>query len=146
MSFLRNLATAFFGKSIEVVDLKMAFHKEANNYGTHGVLIADHIDQKLENYPVRFAFIGASKPPAMTPRVVSHIWEEARAQGYLPQCIQHYGSAIEISAKDNEDALTNERLRQEAFSANKNIREMRIRAAEHESSSTQMVAKESAVR
>ena len=146
MSFLRNLATAFYGKSIEVVDLKMAFHKEANNYGTHGVLIADHIDQKLENYPVRFAFIGASKPPPMTPRVVSHIWEEARAQGYLPQCIEHYGSAIEISAKDNEDVLTNERLRQEALAANKNVREMRIRAAEYESKSAEVAEREAASR
>lgn len=97
MSVARSIARRIFGRSIEVIDLEIAFHKEANPYGSHGTLIATHVGQGLKNAPVRFVFIGMSEPPALTPRIAEYIWEEARAQGYMPSAIQTYGSVLETS-------------------------------------------------
>lgn len=99
MSILCTMARNIFGSSIEVIDLKIAFHKDANPFGTHGILKADHVDQKLKDHPVRFVFIGASKPPVLTPRILSYLWEEARAQGYQPQSLESYGTPINIISK-----------------------------------------------
>lgn len=95
MSFARNLVRRMFGQSIEVLGLEIAFHKQANMHGTHGVLIASHRDQKLENHPVRFVFVGLSEAPPMTPIIMNYIWEEARAQGYIPFKVMSYGHILE---------------------------------------------------
>jgi hypothetical protein len=94
MSVARAIARRLFGRSIEVLDLEIAFHKEANHYGTHGVIIASHKDHGLKNQPVRFVFIGMTEPPAMTPRIIEYVWEEARAQGFVPSAIQAYGHVL----------------------------------------------------
>lgn len=94
MSIARTIARRVFGKSIQVNDLKIAFHKEANLYGTHGLLTASHVDQGLKNVPVRFVFVGMSEPPAMTPVIVDYIWEEAKAQGYVPHALSAYGLVL----------------------------------------------------
>ena len=44
MSIARAIARRLFGRSIEVLDLEIAFHKQANHFGTHGVMIASHKD------------------------------------------------------------------------------------------------------
>lgn len=98
MSALRNAARRFFGKSIEIIDLEIKLHKEANLYGRHGTLIASHVEQKLQNYPVRFVFKGLSSPPALTPRILDFIWEEAKAQGYVPHRLENYGEVLLTSA------------------------------------------------
>lgn len=94
MTFFRNLAKQLFGTSFETIDLKIAFHKEANVYGTHGVLRASNIELGLENANVRFVFVGMSTPPPMTPRIFQYLWEEAKAQGFLPQELTKYGNVL----------------------------------------------------
>lgn len=94
----RQIARHFLGKSIEVVDLKIAFHKEANIYGEHGTLRVSHITQGLRDQDVRFAFIGVSTPPALTPLIFEYIWEEARAKGYIPSALTGYGSVLVTTA------------------------------------------------
>lgn len=113
MSYLRNVARTLFGRSIEVLDLKVAFHKEANLYGTHGHLIATHLEQRLKNAPVRFVFIGMSEPPAMTPRILEYIWEEARAQGYIPHTLASYGEVLATHAEATSDDIVSAERRQE---------------------------------
>ena len=112
MSVARAIARRLFGRSIEVLDLEIAFHKEANHYGTHGVIIASHKDHGLKNQSVRFVFIGMSEPPAMTPRIIEYIWEEARAQGFVPTAIQSYGSVLNTHAGLPSRALIRHQLRQ----------------------------------
>lgn len=97
MSFARNLVRRMFGQSIEVLGLEIAFHKKANLYGTHGILMASHRDQKLDNYQVRFCFVGLSEAPAMTPVIMNYIWEEAKAQGYIPHKLLSYGHVLETT-------------------------------------------------
>lgn len=94
MSVARAIARRLFGRSIEIIDLEIAFYKDANRYGTHGVIIASHKDLGLENQPVRFVFIGMSEPPPMTPRVIEYVWEEAKVQGFIPTSIKSYGSVL----------------------------------------------------
>jgi hypothetical protein len=97
MSIARNLARRLFGQSIEVIGLELVFHKKANLYGTHGIITASHRDQKLDNYPVRFCFVGLSEAPPMTPVIMNYIWEEAKAQGYTPFKLQSYGHVLETT-------------------------------------------------
>lgn len=96
MSFIRNLVRRAMGRSIEVLDLEIKFHKEANLYGRHGHLIASHKEQGLEGYPVRFVFVGVSRPPALTPRVMEYIWDEAKAQGYIPERLYSYDHILDV--------------------------------------------------
>lgn len=112
MSVARAIARRLFGRSIEVLDLEIAFHKEANHYGTHGMIIASHKDHGLKNQSVRFVFIGMSEPPAMTPRIIEYIWEEARAQGFVPTAIQSYGSVLNTHVGLPSRALIKHQLRQ----------------------------------
>lgn len=96
MSFTNTITTLInrmFGRSIKIIELK--FHKEANKHGTHGHLVASHIDQKLESVPVRFVFVGLTTPPPLTPKIMMYIWEEARTQGYIPKSLHSYGHVLE---------------------------------------------------
>lgn len=118
MSIARDLARLMFGRSIEIIDLKIAFYKDANLYGTHGHLTASHFDKGLKNCAVRFVFIGLSDPPAMTPRIAEYIWEEAKAQGYIPTAISSYGSVLETHSNLPPRALiSNERRSVEDFNS-----------------------------
>ncbi len=118
MSTARAIARRLFGRSIEVLDLEIAFHKQANHFGTHGVIIASHKDLKLDNQPVRFVFIGLTQPPAMTPRIIEYVWEEARAQGFIPFSIQSYGHVLATHTGLPPRALVSESRRdaEDAFS------------------------------
>lgn len=109
MSFIRNLARKYLGKSFEINDLVIAFHKEANLYGTHGHLRATHIDQNIKDAPVRFVFIGMTRPPELTPTILTYIWEEARAKGYVPHGIHSYGHAIDLKSAKMDDIISPER-------------------------------------
>lgn len=94
-----KLLRAMFGRSFEVMDLPVKFYKEANLYGTHGWLVVSHLTENLKNVPVRFVFVGQSTPPALTPRILEYIWEEAKAQGFLPHALESYGATL-IANKD----------------------------------------------
>ena len=121
MSIVRSIARHLFGKSWEVLDLEIAFHKQANPFGTHGVLLASHKDLKLDNQPVRFVFIGMTQPPAMTPRIIEYVWEEARAQGFIPYSIQSYGTVLSTHTGLPPRALVSESRRnsEDAFSVHR---------------------------
>jgi hypothetical protein len=105
MNIARQIARNLFGKSIEVVDLKIAFHKDANIYGEHGTLRASHVTQGLKDQDVRFVFIGTTEPPALTPRIFEYIWEEARAQGYVPTALSSYGNVLATATNIKPAAL-----------------------------------------
>lgn len=112
MSALRNILRSIRGKSFEIIDLKMAFHKDANLYGHHGHLRASHVAQNLKDAQVRFVFIGLSSPPPMTPRIMEYIWEEAKAQGYIPHELTTYGHVLEATTGMNLQQCVNLPLRE----------------------------------
>lgn len=90
----RQIARNIFGRSIEVVDLPIKFHKDANYYGTHGKLQGNSVEHNLKDAEIRFVFPGMSTPPALTPRIMEYIWEEARAAGFVPTKLINYGQVI----------------------------------------------------
>lgn len=101
----RAIARKVFGKSIEVVDLEIKFHKEANIYGQHGTLRASHVTQNIKDSDVRFVFVGLSVPPALTPLIFEYIWEEARAQGFVPTALTGYGQVLDTDKNVPTTAL-----------------------------------------
>jgi hypothetical protein len=107
----RQIARNLLGKSIEVVDLKIAFHKDANIYGEHGTLRASHVTQGLKDQDVRFVFIGTTEPPALTPRIFEYIWEEARAQGFIPTALTGYGKVLATATNIKPAQLISEERR-----------------------------------
>jgi hypothetical protein len=86
-----------FGKKPKPFDLELRFHKEANLYGEHGQIVVSHVRQGLVEKPVRFVFVGCTTPPKLDRIAFNYIWEEARAQGYVPHEIRSYGMSNEIN-------------------------------------------------
>lgn len=76
--------------------LEIRFHKEANRFGEHGTLVATHIRQGIDKQPIRFVFVGMARPPKLTLELHTYIWEEAKAQGYIPHDLQTYGKENEM--------------------------------------------------
>jgi hypothetical protein len=109
MNFITTLIRRLTGNSIKIIELK--FHKDANKHGTHGHLLASHIDHKLENHPVRFVFHGLTTPPPLTPKVMNYIWEEARAQGYIPKALHSYGHTLETATGFEPSELVSQERR-----------------------------------
>lgn len=73
-------------------DLEIKFHKEANHFGEHGQLKVTHVKQQLKGANIRFVFPGLAEAPALTRVMLDHIWEAARAQGYVPHELIAYGN------------------------------------------------------
>jgi hypothetical protein len=80
-------------KTKTVYDLSVAFHRKTAGMVSHGVIVVTNREFKLDNSPVRFAFVGCEHAPVMTPDVIYHIWTQAVNQGYLPHSIQSYKAA-----------------------------------------------------
>lgn len=97
MNIIHTALKAMFGKSWEVTDLQLAFHKEANLHGEHGLILASHRKYQIDGEAVRFVFVGLSSPPPMTPRILEYIWEEARAQGFIPHALITYGNVLKTN-------------------------------------------------
>lgn len=76
--------------------LEVRFHKEANLFGEHGTMVVTHVKQNLIEKPVRFVFVGLSTPPKLTLDLHTYLWEEARAQGYVPHELQTYGKEVNL--------------------------------------------------
>lgn len=76
--------------------LEVRFHKDANPFGEHGTIVASHVRQNLNNYPVRFVFLGMVKPPPLTLELHQWLYEEAKAQGYMPTEIRTYGTDNDV--------------------------------------------------
>lgn len=111
MSAIRSLLRTVFGKSWEICDLEIAFHKRANLYGEHGRILASHRAENIDGEPVRFVFVGLSSPPPMTPRILEYIWEEARAQGFTPHAMITYGAVLQTTPDLVPNDLVREALR-----------------------------------
>lgn len=80
----------FAAKEATVYDLQIVFHKEAADRVAHGIVIATSREHKLVKHPVRFAFVGISHAPVLTPDVIYHIWSEAERQGFVLESLQTY--------------------------------------------------------
>ena len=81
-----------FNRANPHTDLEIKFHKEANHFGEHGQLKVTHVKQQLKGDNVRFVFPGLAEAPALTRVMLDHIWESARAQGYVPHELVAYGN------------------------------------------------------
>lgn len=106
MSFVSKVYRKLFGVRKEKIELEIVFHKDANTYGSHGTIRASHKDYRLENACVRFAYVGTSVPPPLSPEVFEYLWEKARAAGFMPTELMTYGRVIEVSAVDSAKYLT----------------------------------------
>lgn len=89
-AFRRNL----FGSVAEVVDVGILFHHDANPFGAHGYLRVSSVEHNLQETNVRFVFPGLSNPPALTPRLMYYIWEEAQNAGFMPVSLTSYGHTL----------------------------------------------------
>ena len=100
MKSIGKLIAAMFGYNADRVnpfdDMEVRFHKDANRFGEHGTLVASHVGQRIDNKPVRFVFVGMTTPPKLTLEIHHYIWEQAKAQGYIPHDLQTYGKECEI--------------------------------------------------
>lgn len=86
--------------------MEVKFHKAANFFGEHGTICVTHVKQNLREVPVRFVFVGITTPPPLTLALMAYVWEEAKAQGYIPHDLQTYGMHNEICKLGNiEDAM-----------------------------------------
>lgn len=92
-----------YTKTSSANKLEIRFHKDANYHGEHGQLLASHKKQGIEKQPIRFVFLGVSEAPKLDAVNFNYIWEEARAQGYIPHALVSYGD--EVTLIKSEDAL-----------------------------------------
>ncbi len=106
--FLKNLYKFFFAQS--ACELEVRFHKQANVFGEHGTICVTHVKQGLVETPVRFVFVGLTTPPKLDLFTYVYIWEEAKAQGYIPHHVVTYG-------KENECVNTLPKLDTETVDA-----------------------------
>lgn len=97
---LKKLFPSIFGSAYKYEQVEIQFHKAANVYGEHGTINVTHVKQGLVETPVRFVFVGLTTPPKLDRNTFNHIWEEARAQGYIPHFIASYGRDNEIVSVD----------------------------------------------
>lgn len=97
-TLLTNLFTFLFGKPKKHIstDLEIKFHKDANFFGEHGTINVSHVRLGLVETPVRFVFAGVTTPPRLDLTTYIRIWEEARAQGFVPHHLVTYGKNNEV--------------------------------------------------
>jgi hypothetical protein len=94
---MKNLINKLLGRSgYPYEQLEIRFHKQANPYGEHGTIVVTHVKQGLVEVPVRFVFVGVTTPPKLDVNTFLRIWEEAKAQGYIPHHFATYGLDNEI--------------------------------------------------
>ncbi len=87
-----NFLSRLFSRANPHADLEVKFHKDANHFGEHGQLKVTHVKQQLKGANIRFVFPGLAEAPALTRVMLDHIWESARAQGYVPHELVAYGN------------------------------------------------------
>lgn len=71
-------------KKQSIDSLEIRFYTDAAAHGSHGKIKVSNRRLGLDNKVVNFVFVGMTNPPAFTPSLVEYIWNEARAQGYMP--------------------------------------------------------------
>jgi hypothetical protein len=106
MTRLRNFIEVLSGKRNQTNKLQIVFQTKTAilQGGAHGLLIADYPDQNIKDRSIRFVFLGISTPPELTPAVMTHIWEEATLQGFIPKELRSYGTVVR--PQENSTAMT----------------------------------------
>lgn len=94
---------SFFKRKQQILELEIKFHKDTNLFGEHGAIVVSHVRQRLANVSVKFVFVGVSTPPKLTPSLLLYIWEEAKAQGYVPHHIDSYGRENDFVNSDEAE-------------------------------------------
>lgn len=87
----------FFRPTKKYSSLEIAFHREAAHHGEHGQLEVSSRRERLSHNVIAFAFKSVSEVPALTPELLIYIWEEAKAQGYVPHEVISYGNSVGTS-------------------------------------------------
>lgn len=90
------LSRIFGGKKPAASQLKIKFHKEANNLPEHGTIYADHHQFGLTNEPIRFSFSELDAAPNLTAAVLENIWDQAESQGYTPHSLRSYATVFPV--------------------------------------------------
>jgi len=85
-----------FNKGKTKITVRVVFREDAATIGEHGSIFADHKQKGLVNESIPFAFVGVSEIPALDPDVLAHIFEEARAVGYIPRSLRSYATVMTV--------------------------------------------------
>lgn len=80
-------------------DLEIRFHTEAARHGRHGQIQVSHVRKGIKHRVVNFVIVGFTQPPQVTPGLMQYIWDEAKAQGYVPH---EFVGALEINEADDD--------------------------------------------
>lgn len=81
------------------------FHTEAAYHGSHGKVFVTNRRLGLVNQEVNFVFAGRQLPPDLDLFIMSYIWEQAKARGFIPHKLSMYGfdaEAIILSEIDEQ--------------------------------------------
>lgn len=89
MSFF-NLFKSLFSSKTSAGLPPVRFYKDAIHFPEHGRITVTHHTLKVRDLDVQFAFEGMSTPPALNPTSLNYIFEQAKAQGYIPYEIISY--------------------------------------------------------
>lgn len=87
---------------IDRARVKVSFHTDDVDYGTHGYIVVQCRQRGINKpSPTRFVFVGLSQPPLLGERSLAYLYEQARAQGFVPYHIQSYGMVVKTGAVNN---------------------------------------------
>lgn len=78
------------------ITARVVFREDTAAIGEHGSIFADHKQKNLVNESIPFAFVGVSEIPALDPDVLQHVFNEARAAGYLPRSVRSYATVMTV--------------------------------------------------
>lgn len=101
-SSLLAKARLFFGLrphgGKNILDVDIAFHRDAAQYGSHGKVLVTSRKHGLNQIGVHFVFVGLSTPPGLSPMVFEYIMEKAAEQGIKVHEIIYYGTPLKSNA------------------------------------------------
>lgn len=103
---LLNLFLGRRAREVQPDQIEVLFHTEAAYFGEHGRLLMTNRALGIEEKPVIFCLKGISSPIPMNLRLFWHIWESAKAQGFIPLELLSYGKVIERSGAGQDDMAT----------------------------------------
>lgn len=81
-------------KPIQPDSLEILFHTAAAYFGEHGRILATNRSQGIIEKPVIFSIKGVTTPLPMNLRLFFHIWDSAKAEGFIPHELLSYGTII----------------------------------------------------
>lgn len=84
----------FGRKKVQIKEYDVRFYKEAALHGNHGQINVTSKHDSLQEQNVIFVFAGRGSVPKITPYIINEIFEQARAQGFIPHFIEHYGEPV----------------------------------------------------